>query len=277
MPPLNRIYLPDIRPKVLHSQGVIARAKLVIRTDKENPYTGLFKSGCDECFLRLSTPKPIISENLIPALSMKFLRDRVHSANIMGLYSLLGQQERNFFAHDLTNHLPGLPVGHTPFDLGLLKFIFQFISKYESMIGVSEIARYDQKGVRSEEPNFPYRLIFHPTKKIHKIFRKNFDENIPYLENMLKFEPQVIFELYIQATPESKAERLGHIETTTKFDKSLFADKYLFFQHTRMEDDLKIKPEWVAPTEKLLEDQRKHEFTYSDVGQGKKGTKERDS
>ena len=56
--------------------------------DGKNPYTGLFQSGADYGFMRLSTGNPYDStkpapESFLPAFGFKLLRDGIPSASLV--------------------------------------------------------------------------------------------------------------------------------------------------------------------------------------------------
>lgn len=39
------------------------------------------------------------------------------------------------------------------------------------MLGLLDAASYEESGKKEAYPNFPYRLIFHPTKYAHELFK----------------------------------------------------------------------------------------------------------
>lgn len=62
-------------------------------------------------------------------IAIKFLRSGQASGNIFAMYSLLGQPSWNFFAHDLTNHVPDLFSGAGE-ALQLVRRLFSSASDY---------------------------------------------------------------------------------------------------------------------------------------------------
>jgi len=44
--------------------------------------------------------------------------------------------------------------------------------------------------------------------------------------------------------------KIAQIKTASKMTTSNWSDEHLFFRHQRMDDDLKLKPEWVPYTPK---------------------------
>ena len=76
------------RRKLIHSVGVVAKAKFV--SNGEHSYTGLFK-GSDYGLVRLSSAAaPSATNPLIPGMAVKFLRDGIDSANFVSMNSTAG-------------------------------------------------------------------------------------------------------------------------------------------------------------------------------------------
>ena len=91
------------RVKYVHSQGVAGKAKFVPKGHSN--YTGVLAQA-DYGIVRLSSGgapsiDPKAPSPLAPAISLKWLRDGVDSANLVTLYSAQGQPGNwNFFAND---------------------------------------------------------------------------------------------------------------------------------------------------------------------------------
>ena len=135
------------RPKGIHSVGVVGKIKFVANPDN-NLYDGIFK-GADYGIIRLSTAIPTlpILKEMTPGMGIKFLRDYVDSANIVGMYSVDGQPSYNFFEHDWSNHVPDVKGAK----LIPLAEKFSLVSKFIQTIGLSDMAHYDQKGNLSSD------------------------------------------------------------------------------------------------------------------------------
>lgn len=69
-----------------------------------NTYTGVFEGG--KGLIRFSMAKDYADDNITPGFGIKFLRTNRPSANFMAMPSLDGQEEKNFFLKDFTNHPP---------------------------------------------------------------------------------------------------------------------------------------------------------------------------
>lgn len=53
-----------------------------------------------------------------------------------------------------------------------------------------------------------------------------------------------LFKVHALAEPGSPKVHIGDMILTSDFVKSEFGDRYLFFKHQDMREDIKIKPEW---------------------------------
>ena len=98
------------RSKNIHAVGMTGMVEFV---PDQNEYTGVFQ-GAKWGLIRLSSAgRPDIEQGfpLVPGFGLKFLRDKVDSANLVAMYSLKGQpNEWNFFQHDFSNHIEA-PTG----------------------------------------------------------------------------------------------------------------------------------------------------------------------
>ena len=86
------------RFKFLHSVGLVSKFKYETVANAEG-YTGIFESGCDNGIMRFSTATNFDSTktsaegawaNFIPGIALKFLRNGVHSGNLVAMYSVNG-------------------------------------------------------------------------------------------------------------------------------------------------------------------------------------------
>jgi hypothetical protein len=256
------------RPKVIHTVGSIAKAKWV--SVGSHNYTGIFR-GSDNAFLRVSLAKKPSAKpaNIVPGISMKFLRDNVASANLFAMYSLEGQDSFNFFEHDLTNHVGDLNEAAIDFALRKLKQAFMKASKWPTMLGLNRMSTFDQHGNAESNPNFPFRLIFHPTSQVHTALDPTpVDDDQFMLKQFEKLgNPGYVYDVYAQDAPTStEFLKIGEVHTVDVFSSTLYGDQSLFFQHTRMEEDVTFHPEWTSDIEAILANQRAiPHYTYPDL------------
>jgi len=248
--------LPIDRAKLIHSVGNVAPVVLVVNNVSRSKYTGVFYTGGQFGIIRLSPgsePDPSKgttcdpSCGFIPGISLKILRTGVASGNLFGLYSLVGQTSFNFFANNLTNH-PPLDCDDVYGSFRLLYDKFKTASQYPTMIGLTQVALYDQDGIQYK-PSFPYQLWFVPNPVLTASFPDSPGNNWTdhTLATQLASIPPgtVLYTMYALETPLDMAEELGYIQTTDAFTTSLWGDKNLFQEHTRMEEDASIHPDWL--------------------------------
>jgi len=195
---------------------------------------------------------------MAPGLGLKFLRDGRHAANIFAMYSLVGQANFNFFKHDLSSHVPDLP-NDAPNSLQLVRWKFATASAFPVFIGNSDIAAIDENGKNATKISFPFRLHFHPNTTLHDALPDewsgtDFEDQINKLINTAGLH---LYDVYAQETPFSDSLVLiGKINSKNAATRSFFADKTLFYQHTRFESDLKTYPSWKDKAVDIMNEQR---------------------
>jgi len=272
MDDMPKQHLVEERPKVIHSVGAVAECSFKI-TNTNTKYTGLFQSGAKNSFIRISSAKaPDMKEGIVPGISMKFMRDNVPSGNVFAMYKLSGQTSFNFFLHDLTNH----PPLFKPTELSEKLLIKQFktASKWPTMLGLSSMAKFDEQGNESSSPDFPFRIVFHPTAEMHTKFPDTAVKDNEYYIKQLEQMGVVgkLYDVYVQDSPfddVSDLTKIGEVIQTGSFTGTKYGDKTMFFQHTRMEEDVKYKPEWNDQIEKVLDMQENTAYppgySYPDI------------
>jgi len=248
------------RPKLIHSVGVVANA---VWTPVPNNlgYTGIFKSGCNDMYVRLSCAQaPSASAGgYTPGLSIKCLRSGVKSANMFGMYSLQGQDSWNFFKNDLTNHVPDLG-DNANFILKEIRATFLKASSWPVMIGLSDLAHYDQTGTNYTSPVFPFRLVFHPTTALHNQF-PDAPSTQPFQEALQAGlqQPGPMYNVYAVVNPNDTPDlfvNIATISTVAPATTSYFGDTFMFFEHVRMENDFVYRPDWAAPATQIMANQQ---------------------
>jgi len=241
---------PFLRKKLIHTVGVIAQGELVV--DPANPYTGIFE-GASNVLIRLSSAKSPdftkttaagADDNFTPGMSLKFLRDGIPSVNLMAMYGVNGFPSWNFFFKDFSNHIPaakGLP-------LKALSCKFAQATKHISTLGLKDLSAWTEKGEdRRNELNFPFKLVFRPTDQVNTLFPDDFVQKYP---DQLKTIPAgtSLYDVYAVGNPDAQEAKIGTLRTTSAFVTSHWGDESLFFQHTSMDDDLQVHPEWTSET-----------------------------
>jgi len=245
----------QVRPKLIHTQGPVALCKFV--SNNNHNYTGIF-NGFNYGIIRFSLahqPDASDPRGYIPGIGLKVLRDGMPSVNTVAVFSLEGQLNSwNFFAHDVTNHVPTLDTDTAKTGAVLLLKHFTSVSQWPTMTGTSHFAQYNETG--NSDPSgrvvFPYRLIFHPTTKVHTMFMNTDDDHRPLNEKLSILPIGPVYEVYAEEVPYAKPVNIGTIHTTTSTVGSHFSDTGFFLEHKRMDDDFILKPEWVGPATAIV-------------------------
>jgi hypothetical protein len=258
------------RKKLIHTVGAVARASITI-TSNPMKYTGLLSSGCDASLLRFSLAVKPDSKNA-PGVAIKCLRDGVPSGNFFFMYALDGQETFNFFEHDLTNHVPAPSESWVTTPIAALALKFATASEWPSMIGLSNVARWDQNGFNSTRPNFPYRLVIHPNSQVRSSFPSTDTGKPVVLELMNRLSSSTrLYDIYAQDSPlqpNGKLFKIGYIELQSRPTTSFFGDRHYFHQHTFFEDDLAQKSQWYDDAQEDVsrqEDPSGARFRYGDL------------
>jgi len=267
-----QFFCTEERKKLIHTIGVLGQGRLRITNNPKN-YTGMFTSGSDSLIIRMSLAKQPTSTGgvveYLPGVVVKYFRDGIPSANSFVMYSLLGQNSYNFFKHDLSNHVPSFGDWvATPQQLLYQKFLTA--SSWPTMIGLSDMASFDQTGKNYSNPNFPYRLIFHPVTRWHNAFSDS-DPGMGFNEQLVRtLTPGPLYEVYAQDQPLQDNSQLIHIGTLDLTTPSLshYGDRSLFMQHTRFETDLALFPNWESGAAQDIQNQENTPppgYTYPDL------------
>jgi len=235
----------DVAPhnwkKYLHRRGAVAKVR--IKANKNNPYSGIFQ-GAECAILRLSlTYRPNKSRSVAPGLALKVLRDNVASANVSALYTLEGQKKDfNFFKNPLSNIVPiGTDIG-----LKLAHSIFSRVTDYPEQLGVKDMAEFDGAGVKSTNNISPKQLFFVPSEEISNKFSSDShdvrDDFLSIGSGTTLYKIYAVdskhkgFNYYDYSIDKMKeflkdSSEIGEIVTTSPFIASEFGDTKIFFKH----------------------------------------------
>lgn len=166
---------------------------------------------------------------LLSGVSIKFLRDKVYSGNVLALRKI-GTNKDNFNWFDGMKSMLASPI--TPPIGYLLGMKFRTAkTSFDIDLGISDMSDYDQKGVKESNPKFPHEVILKPsTSKF---------ENLRFEEFEKIKAGSKLYDVYTKKTEASPEILIGSISTTSEQTLSRWGDKKLFFQHQRREDDLK--------------------------------------
>lgn len=236
--------LPYDRSKDIHSIGGVAKA--VWKSVGNHSYTGLFQ-GETAAMVRMSSATDISELGFKPGIGVKLFRDGMPSANFVAMKSLENQQSGNFFEQDFSNHIP--PPGLNPILLWL-GFRFEQASPPALMVGLSDIASYDQTGAKVDFASFPYNLTLVPNIELTERFQnatladvaENLEEMLSTISSGTK-----LWDVYALSDPDPDSfqyEKIAELETSSEIVFSLASDNFLFFRHQKMLDDLALRSEW---------------------------------
>lgn len=180
-------------------------------------------------------------ENFTPGFGLKFLRDGMRSANLVAMFGVDGQPSWNFFENTFSNHIPAARSTL----LKLLVDKFATGSNVPQTVGISDFADFHQDGVKAENPLFPFSLQFEPNSAIKAMFTADYTS---YFTDQLATIPEgsTLYKVNALSAPEATPVHIGDIVMDSKLTTSFFGDKYLFFKHQDMKEDLAIRPEWTS-------------------------------
>jgi len=232
------IFSDGWRVKYIHTVGAVGQVEW--RPVDGHSYSGMF-SGGSHGWVRLSLaqqPSPPALKTA-PGMGLKLLRSGRDSANLVAMFSVNGQESWNFFKNNFTNHIgPGGP------ELIPLEIKFQEATNYISEVGLSDMARYDEAGAETDDPQFPFMLTFVPNKELGFP-----DEYVrPFTEDLVSVPADSL--LYRVVARDQPLELGGvdrHIADLVLvggLTTSMWGDQHLFFRHQDMAEDVMLRPEW---------------------------------
>jgi hypothetical protein len=252
--------VPYLHKKRLHSVGAVAKTQFVVTNTETNPFTGIFQTGSKYGLSRLSLGAAVSGNNFVPSIAIKFFRSNsMVSVNFFGMIGAQGQQGGNVFRNEFTNHLPRLrPGASIVLRLVERKFLRNRVTNDPFKIGLSEISEHYENGTAVEPKssvNFPYRVIFVPNPTLTTSFRTVSTANqLRYaLTNKIPSNTTLYTIYGIQSPTNGTRILIGEVITTTKPIYSKWGDEFLFFRHQRIEDDMKLRPEWKKKNRQLSE------------------------
>lgn len=223
--------------KAIHAHGSVAKTRFI--PTGNTPFTGLFQ-GADYGLLRLSVTGDPAARGFAPGLAIKWLINGRPSANFSALVSLVGQGENyNFFAHEFSNIVPVVK------QLGpkLINLIFSRTSRHPTKLDLQNLSQFRQTGDAEPHPHHPLQLFLVPTSEVQ------FPASPPHdFRTDLATIPAgtTLFVVYGVDSQEQSSEqfsnlrqsaqRIGTIETTSRFVASAYGDSRLFFRHQRFKN-----------------------------------------
>jgi hypothetical protein len=153
------------------------------------------------------------------------------------MYGVNGFDSWNFFKMDFTNHIPDAQG----VALTLVAKKFATATPFVQYVGLSDIATWDQNGKKTDSPKFPFQLVFEPVMRDHfsDEYTQDFQEQLASIPT-----GQQIYKVLAIAEPGADKVHIGDLTLKTPLVQSYFGDKYLFFRHQDIQEDLVYKPDW---------------------------------
>lgn len=244
--------MPSGRVKAIHGIGVIC--PFTMENAAESPYTGLFEPGRQEGFIRMGSAVDYSNGGLTPGLGIKFPRTGILSGNYVALHSLDFGQSWNFFASNLSNHIPPARSGNVQQKIIVKKF--QQASNCAPQVGLSDMARYSQNGQKHESPKFPFKLFLVPSKEVQT---PAIEKTVDQVNSEMSSFPvgTTLYTVYAcgkaagdeMKPTEGSVEmscgapmKLGDMVTTDKCTTSAYGDKSFQIRHQPVEEDWQADP-----------------------------------
>jgi len=246
--------MPAGRKKAIHGVGAVCRFKM--ENAAESPYTGLFEPGQQEGFIRLGSAVDYSNGGLTPGLGIKFPRTGRHSGNFVALRSLDFGQSWNFFASNLSNHIP--PPSSDPKQKVIVKK-FNQASNCPTQVGLSDMAMYSQNGkAHGAQTKFPFKLFLVPSKEVQTPDKPKTIDVVNAEMNAFPIGT-TLYTVYACGKPAGIQEenqptdggvekgcgeplKLADMVTTTKCIASAYGDKAFQIRHQPVEEDWQADP-----------------------------------
>ena len=119
-------------------------------------------------------------------------------------------------------------------------------TNFVASLGNSDMALYDQEGVKVAAPVFPYSIRYQPNPDLSyhdpEYTRTVFDRmrDIP--------TGTVLYEVWARDAPSTLGgveTKIAEIVTKSELTTSMWGDTKMYFRHTRHDDDFRYRPEWM--------------------------------
>jgi hypothetical protein len=256
---------PITREKVVCATGgAIALVSFEWLPHVQSHFTGMFR--CAEYgLLRACSviepqrpPRWTHLPALVPMVGLKFFRDGdAPSASLVLAHRKQGQKENNFLLHAMCNHTSENATAHFKSVLNW----FKRYSDFPTFTGLADFACIGQDGHREDNPLAPYALVLMPTKTLRQ---RSVNVTPDLIDQFTALAPgDVLYDAYVVPEPIKTGRNVsdgavpsvwlaGRLKVMAPFMASALADKRLFFQHHRFEEDLELRPDWRKKADTML-------------------------
>lgn len=229
---------PEHRSKFIHTFGSVAKVKFI--AEPNTPFTGLFK-GASNGLIRGSLADQPEPDNIKPGMGLKLLRDGTYSGDVIAMYSLEGQSDKNWFRNQHKNWIPAA-VGDRRRKVDLT---FKHGAKNLTHLVVAHVAAANESGAVQAVPKYPDQIYFVPPASITASINSSLE-----FRDQLASVPSgsTLFEVWsageaVCLDPDGQPAadvmtcdgraKMGELITTSEFVASKWGDEKLFFQHGR--------------------------------------------
>lgn len=260
---------PPGRPKTAYEHGgAVAKVTFRVATTDENdkpihPFTGLLATGSETCLLRISTIIPLPVTRPTPGISLKCLVDYEPSVNFVGLVRSEGIDTYDLFRNNFSSQVPPThedilqdqSLATLRFRLFSDKVIMQ-TTRCPPMVGLSEWALLGMDNI--SQVVIPYGMVFTANDALEAAFVDRTDTDgdgsaDPFdSETLMTFLEEFpltntsLFTIHGRKNPGDDYNiPIGSLVLQTPFTRSSYADEQLFFKHQYMEQDFRLRPDWL--------------------------------
>ena len=225
-------FMPEGRPKIIHTQGTIAAVEL--ETDDNSPWTGLLASpangGGALGILRLSLAAPPgPGRGHVPGLGLKLFIDGHPSADVCAVNHTNGQgRDSNLFANDLTHDLSDT---HDQLrrPQAMMGQLFKRVSIQPRRLSIAHLVERDRSGAIIAEPAAPEKIVFRPCADVRDLFDGRHGED--YRQTLRSFDHADCAHIYeLRHGPDGQL--IGRLRLRTGFIDSKAGDR-VFFRHVQ--------------------------------------------
>jgi len=222
-------------------KGAVLKVAFVPKEDVK--YTGMFKET-QHGIMRISDSSvDPTGQTASPSFGLKLLRDNIHAADAVTLVSFDGQQGYNFFENRYTT---SVPISKTECVVETFEKKIAEATLFIGAMSVMDWGQYSKDGTEEVNPVWPEHLEFEGVSNFGFTDEKTED----YKETLKGIEAgSVLFNVYayessIEKIAHPEGQLIGSIVTTSEVVTSLWGDQQLYFRHGRIDDDLRLKPQW---------------------------------
>ena len=118
-------------------------------------------------------------------------------------------------------------------------------------LGHSDFAAYTQTGDNVEVPVFPFKVIYEPADDVKGLFADEYAQPVHELLQEVEVG-SYLYNVYALENPSADRQLIAKIRLESKLVTSLWGDEHFYFRHTRMDDDLRVHPEWLESVESAI-------------------------